>query len=110
MQRYDAIRRPFRRLIRQSVDTATSILSQLRDAEIIGLDDLRIGLLARQIAFTITYWLNFDSLFTEQADDNESVIYDGVLQILAQVAPHLGAQQQQMMDAVLALHRNAENN
>jgi AcrR family transcriptional regulator len=108
LQRYDQIQRPFRRLIHMKQDAARAICLQLREAGMMDIDDERIALLARSIALTITYWLNFDNLLGERKlhdkAQDEELIHDGVMQVLSLIAPHLGALQQEFMAAALAIH------
>ena len=104
LQRYEHIRRPFRRLLHMKQDAARAICVQLREAGIMDIDDERIALLARSIALTITYWLNFDNLMGDRPGDDEGIIDDGVLQVLSLVAPHVGALQREFMQTALAIH------
>ena len=107
MQRYGAIQRPFRRLIRQKIDAATKICSQLRAAGVMHADEPRVALLARSIALTITYWFNFEGLSSEVQTDDEGMIHSGVLQVMSLVAPYLGEGDREFMTACLALYKEA---
>lgn len=107
LQRYEHIRRPFRRLLQMKQDAARAICVQLRDAGIIDIDDERIALLSRSITLTITYWLNFDNLMAEHPRNDEAIIYGGVLQVLSLVAPHVGALQDEFMETAFAIHARA---
>jgi len=104
MQRYDSIHRPMRRLLHMKMDAARAICVQLRAAGVMDTDDARIELLARSIALTITYWMNFDALLAEHEPAGEQQIVDGVLQVVSLLAPHLGAMQPSLMDTALAIH------
>jgi AcrR family transcriptional regulator len=103
-QRYTQIQRPFRRLIHMKLEAARAICQQLRDSGIIAADDARIELIARSVALTITYWLNFDKLLGDRAEHDEHLIHDGVMQVLSLIAPYLGELQQQFMDAALTIY------
>jgi AcrR family transcriptional regulator len=102
LQRYEAIQRPFRRLIRMKQEAARTTCLQLREAGMLQTDDARIELLARSIALTLTHWLDFEQLLDGNPQDERSV-YGGVLQVAALIAPYLGEAQQAFMDAALAL-------
>lgn len=103
-QRYAQIQRPFRRLIHMKVEATRAICRQLRDGGIVAADDARIELIARSVALTITYWLNFDNLLGDRAEHDEHLIHDGVMQVLSLIAPYLGELQQQFMDAALTIY------
>ena len=103
MQRYEAIQRPFRRVIRLKREAARAACLQMRAAGMLNADDARIALLARAIALTLTCSMNFDHLLSERDEDDAPPIYDGVLQVAALVAPYLGERQSAFMDAALAL-------
>lgn len=108
MQRYEAIQRPFRRLIQMKREAARSVCQQLRAAGMLSADDARIELLSRGIALTVTYWMNFDNLLAERGEDDEQPIHDGVLQVASMIAPYLDAgMQQAFMDAATELHAGA---
>jgi AcrR family transcriptional regulator len=109
MQRYDSIQRPFRRLIAQKINTSMSICVQLRKAGVLEADDARIALLSRSIALTIPYWFNFDVLLGEHDGDDANMILDGVLQVMALIAPYLGPQDRDFMDVCLDLYRDASH-
>lgn len=104
LQRYEHIRRPFRRLLHMKQDAARAICVQLRTAGLMEIDDDQITLLARSIALTITYWLNFDNLMGDRSSDDETVIDDGVLQVLSLVAPHINALQREFMETARTIH------
>lgn len=104
LQRYDHIRRPFRRLLHMKRDAAHAICTQLRDAGIMEIEDGQIVLLARTITLTITYWFNFDNLMGERSAGEETLIHDGVLQVLSLVAPHVGTLQHEFMETALTIH------
>jgi AcrR family transcriptional regulator len=104
LQRYEQIQRPFRRLIHMKQDAARAIFVQLREAGLMHIDDSRIGMLARSVALTITYWFNFDKLLGDRREDDEDLIHDGVIQVLSLIAPHLGAMEQEFMDTAMAIH------
>ncbi|MFM7785260.1 MAG: TetR/AcrR family transcriptional regulator [Gammaproteobacteria bacterium] len=106
LQRYEAIQRPFRRLIRMKQEAARTTCLQLREAGMLQADDARIELLARSIALTLTHWLDFEQLLDGNPRDERSV-YGGVLQVAALIAPYLGEAQQGFMDAALALAAGA---
>jgi hypothetical protein len=98
-QRYNQIKRPFRRLLELKIKTARSIIQSLAKQEILLIDEQKTELLANSIAVTITYWLNFDSLLHDKPTADDSIIHKGVLQVLSLIAPHLGEQQQAFVDA-----------
>ncbi len=104
MQRYEGIQRPFRRLIQLKREAARAACLQMRAAGMLQADDARIELLARAIALTLTYSMNFDNLLSIREDTDDQPIYDGVLQVAALVAPYLGEAQTAFMDAALALN------
>jgi AcrR family transcriptional regulator len=107
MQRYEHIQRPFRRLLLMKRDAARAICTQLAAEGLLAADPPRIELLARNIALTITYWMNFENLLGEQRGEEAQAIQDGVLQVAAQLAPWLGPMQQPFLDAAFALHAEA---
>ena len=108
MQRYEQVQRPFRRLLLMKRDAARAICLQLAEAGVLHADETRIALLARNIALTITYWMNFDDLLAEHdGGGDERSIQDGVLQVVSLLAPWLGEMQQPFMDAALAIHAEA---
>jgi AcrR family transcriptional regulator len=107
MQRYEGIQRPFRRLIQLKRDAARTVCLQMRDAGVLRADETRIDLLARAIALTLTYCMNFDNLLAARDDADDQPIYDGVLQVAALIAPYLGEAEKEFMDAALALHARA---
>lgn len=103
MQRYEGIQRPFRRIIRLKQEAARAACLQMREAGMLEADDARIELLARAIALTLTYALNFEHLLATREDDDTQAIHHGVLQVAALVAPYLGARQTAFMEAALTL-------
>lgn len=103
MQRYEGIQRPFRRVIQLKREAARAACLQMRDAGMLEADDARIELLARAIALTLTYSMNFDNLLLARDDTDGQPIYDGVLQVAALIAPYLGERQAAFMDAAIAL-------
>ena len=107
IQRYEQIQRPFRRLLQLQRDATRAICTQLKDAEVLQTDETGIALLTDSIALTITYWMNFDNLIRERESTDDKQIYDGVLQVLSLIAPHLGETQQPFMDAALAIYAEA---
>jgi AcrR family transcriptional regulator len=106
MQRYEPIRRPFRRLIAQKLTTCEELCRQLAEREVLDLDAARIPLLARSVVLTVTYWFNFDTLLGEHGEDDETMIYSGVLQIMSLIAPYLGPRDQEFMTTCLLLYRD----
>ena len=104
MQRYESVQRQFRRLLHMKRDAARAICTQLAEAGLLDADEARIELLARNIALTITYWMNFENLLSESSVDDDRAIQDGVLQVAALLAPWLGPMQQPFLDAAFALH------
>ena len=108
MQRYEQVQRPFRRLLMMKRDAARAICTQLAEAGMLDADEARIALLSRNIALTITCWMTFDSLIAEHGNtSDEQAIQDGVLQVVALLAPWLGEMQQPFMDAAFAIHAGA---
>jgi AcrR family transcriptional regulator len=104
MQRYEQVQRPFRRLLLMKRDAARAICTQLAEAGLLHADEASIALLSRNIALTITYWMNFDNLLAESVEpSDEQTIQDGVLQVVALLAPWLGEMQQPFLDAAFAI-------
>ena len=104
MQRYDSIQQPFRRLLQLKREAAHAICTQLAEAGLLQAGEASIGLLSRNIALTVTYWMNFESLLGENAGQDERSIQDGVLQVAALLAPWLGDRRQPFLDAAFSLH------
>jgi AcrR family transcriptional regulator len=107
MQRYEGIQRPMRRLLLMKRDAARAICTQLAQAGLLAADEPRITLLSRNIALTITYWMNWESLLGDSPGQDEQIIQDGVLQVAALLAPWLGEMQQPFLDAAIAIHAEA---
>lgn len=109
-QRYSQIQRPFRRLLQLQLDTARFICAQLSTAAVITADDARLALLARNIALTLTYWFEFESLLGDTKRDDKHLIGEGVLQVFSLIAPYMGEGQQAFMDTALAIHAGGAGN
>lgn len=104
MQRYEDIRKPMRRILRQTEDAALAICVHLRTTGLLDADDGEVALLARSITLAVTCWFDFDHLMGRRHDHDRALIHDGVLQVLAHIAPWLGEMRQPFMAAAWALH------
>jgi len=89
LQRYPDIRRAFQRLVQLKRTAMFAICRALLQQEVIDARDQQLLLLADNMTLTMTFWFNYEVLIE---DDRPSrvTIHQGVLQLLALVAPYLG--------------------
>ena len=62
LQRYEILNKRFRKLLNLKFQTASSIITTLREANILAIDDDAVDVLVNNIIMTITYWIAYSNL------------------------------------------------
>ncbi len=88
LQRYDGINKRFRRLLNLKFQTALSVISSLREAEMLSINDDDVDVLVNNIVMTVTYWIAY-TLLRDGKQEEQMLIHKGVFQVLALIAPYL---------------------
>ena len=88
LQRYESINKQFRKLLNLKFQTASSIISSLRDEQVISIDDATVEILINNIVMTITYWIAYSNL-RDGKQTEQILLHRGVFQILSLIAPFL---------------------
>lgn len=88
LQRYEGINKRFRKLLNLKFQTATSIISTLRDEKILLMDDATVDVLINNIVMTATYWIAYSNLMDSRQSE-QMLLHRGVFQILSLVGPFL---------------------
>ena len=89
LQRYAPIRRRFKRLMQLKHATLYAICQVLVQQEVIDARNQQLPVLAANMTLNMTFWLSYDALVNGQRS-SQITIHQGVLQLLAMIAPYLG--------------------
>lgn len=89
LQRYDSIRRRFKRLMQLKRAALYAICETLMQQEVIDARHQQLLGLADNMTLNLTFWLSYDKLVHDERSP-EITIHQGVLQLLSMVAPYLG--------------------
>ena len=85
LQRYEILNKRFRKLLNL---TASSIITTLREANILAIDDDAVDVLVNNIIMTITYWIAYSNL-KDGKQPEQILLHKGVFQVLSLIAPFL---------------------
>ncbi|MBK8288891.1 MAG: TetR family transcriptional regulator [Cellvibrionales bacterium] len=88
LQRYEIINKRFRKLLNLKFQTASSIITTLREANILAIDDDAVDVLVNNIIMTITYWIAYSNL-KDGKQPEQILLHKGVFQVLSLIAPFL---------------------
>jgi AcrR family transcriptional regulator len=88
LQRYEIINKRFRKLLNLKFQTASSIITTLREANILSIDDDAVDVLVNNIIMTITYWIAYSNL-KDGKQPEQILLHKGVFQVLSLIAPFL---------------------
>lgn len=88
LQRYEVINKRFRRLLNLKFQTGASIITALREADILLMDDASAEVLINNIIMTITYWIAYSNL-RDGKQSEQILLHKGVFQVLSLIAPFL---------------------
>jgi len=89
LHRYPPIKRRFKRLIQLKRAALYAICQALVQQEVIDARNQQLLGLADNMTLNMTFWLSYDELVNDRRNP-EITIHQGVLQLLAMVAPYLG--------------------
>ncbi len=95
--RYASLAKKFRRLLNLKHQTAKTLITSLRDAGILSIQEKDIDILVGNIVMTTTYWVAYSVLCNEKQDE-QVIINKGVFQILSLVSPYLGSGKKEFLD------------
>ena len=88
LQRYEILNKRFRKLLNLKFQTAASIITTLREANILAIDDDAVDVLVNNIIMTITYWIAYSNL-KDGKQPEQILLHKGVFQVLSLIAPFL---------------------
>jgi AcrR family transcriptional regulator len=88
LHRYEGINKRFRKLLNLKFQTATTIISGLRDEKILTIDDASVDVLINNIVMTVTYWIAYSSLRDDKQSE-QNLLHKGVFQVLSLIGPFL---------------------
>lgn len=106
LQRYENIKKRFRRLLNLKHQTAATLISSLKDAGIITIDDISAMVLIDNIVMTLTYWIAYENL-RDSKQDATTMLHKGVFQVLTLVAPFLNEGQVNFREFCQNFYRKA---
>lgn len=89
LQRYPDIRRRFKRLMQLKRAALYSICQALLQQEVIDARDQQLLGLVDNMTLSLTFWFNYEGLIHDDRPPHVT-IHQGVLQLLAMIAPYLG--------------------
>ncbi len=95
--RYAAIGKKFRKLLNLKYQTARTVISSLRNAEVLIISEKDIDILVSNIVMTVTYWIAY-SILCDEKQDEQLVINKGVFQVLSLISPYLGSEKSEFLD------------
>ncbi len=101
LQRYPDIRRQFRRLVALKHTALHAICETLMQQAVLDTGAEQLHGLVENLTLQLTFWLSYDQLLHENRPPYIT-IHQGVLQLLAMVAPYLG-------DDQLAFYRDCQD-
>jgi len=104
LQRFDSIRRRFRRILALKVKTARTICETLAERGILEISAEETEQLADGIAMTVTYWLNYQDLRAEQTPANV-VMHRGVYRVMSLIGPYFAGAQRAFYEDCRALYQ-----
>ncbi|TGD74279.1 TetR/AcrR family transcriptional regulator [Mangrovimicrobium sediminis] len=92
LQRYPDIRGQFRRLVQLKRASLDAICQTLLQQSILETGEQQLPGLVENMTLSLTFWLSYDQLLHGHRDP-ALTIHQGVLQLLAMIAPYLGDDQ-----------------
>lgn len=95
--RYASIGKKFRKLLNLKYQTARTVISSLRSAEVLIISEKDIDVLVSNIVMTVTYWIAY-SILCDEKQDEQLVINKGVFQVLSLISPYLGSEKSEFLD------------
>lgn len=97
LSRYEALRAPFRRILKHKRLASKTICQSLRRQGLLVATDAEIDGLCEQITLTTTYWLSFEMLsHLEQKDAVD--LGRGVYQVMFLLAPYLREEERKQLE------------
>ncbi len=103
LARYPDLATRFRALVREMSDTIEDTLSSLEAAGWIEIDPRLRALIVEQILSTLTFWLSRDAVFAG-ATAPQPLMHRTVLQVIAQLVPHMGRRGEAVLSGLLAYY------
>ncbi len=95
--RYASLGKKFRRLLNIKFQTARTVISSLRDVDILVIDQKDIDILVSNIVMTVTYWIAY-SILCDEKQDEKTIINKGVFQVLSLISPYLGEGKKEFLE------------
>ncbi len=92
LQRYPDIKRRFKRLMQLKRAALYSICQALLQQDIIDAREQQLPGLVDNMTLGLTFWFNYEDLVHDERPPHVT-IHQGVMQLLAMVAPYLGEEQ-----------------
>lgn len=103
LQRYPAIDKKFRRLLKLKVDAAHAVAEELIANGVLDIGTDQVGSLCENVAMTLTFWLNYELLRKKHTPD-VLLLHQGVFQIMSMLAPFLSPQHRNVYEECCALY------
>ena len=92
LQRYPDIKKRFKRLMQLKRAALYSICQALMQQEVIDAHDQQLLGLVDNMTLNLTFWFNYEDLIHDDRPPHVT-IHQGVLQLLAMIAPYLGEEE-----------------
>lgn len=106
LHRYEPINRKFKRLMELKSRTARALLEEVRNHNIIEIDDDELSQLCDNISLLLTYWLTYCKLKGQHLSPPVA-IHQGVFQIVHLIAPYLNTEHAHIYRECKALYQSA---
>ena len=97
LQRYDRIRKRFKIILRQKIESSHKICVSLQRQEILQISNRELNALCDNIVLTLTYWPSYDMLNNIGDINTDIDLAKGIYQVMALVAPHLRAEDREIV-------------
>ncbi len=79
------------------LQTASSIIASLKQADIIAIENDEIDVLVNNIVMTVTYWIAYSNL-REKSQQEQVLLHKGVFQVLSLISPFLSSGKKEYRD------------
>ena len=102
LERNEKLQKHFNRILDRKAESYRGVISNLRDAGLMEVDDRQIDALTTNVVIMCTYWMNYQQI--RNLGDNPELedLGHGVYQVMTLIAPFLPPEGRAMLDEIAA--------
>lgn len=100
LERNEKLQKRFNRILDRKAESCRTVITSMRDASLIEIDEHQIEALATNVVIMGTYWMNYQQIRNLGDNPEREDLGHGVYQVMSLIAPFLPAEGRAMLDEI----------